>query len=447
MLKESRWRRGTRPNRSVIPTTQDKVKLDWLDLLWIVFLGGLAALPPLFEIHKGLTLLAIGVFQVFEYYFLKPIPPRRAKVYSMLVKTLLATLLVGHTGGGTPINSSYFLIYFLPVISAALLYGPLGTLVWTALAAISYCSYLIPALQEYELTASGAAELALRNLFLFMAAIVVNRVVSENRRQAARYQKLAETLSQTNLRLEQARAAARRSERLAALGQLSAGLAHEIRNPLGVIRGSAETLGKRLQQLDPLSKEMISFISSEVDRLNSLVTRFLTFARPLQPQRHLQEITALLERAVKTAFGRWPEISVKVEREYANDLAPLFIDPDLCEQVFTNLVLNAFEAMPQGGVLRLRARPARSEGRPGIELEVEDSGSGISEELHEQIFNPFFTTKKDGIGLGLSLVSKIVEEHEGWVKVAHSSPSGTCFRLFFPAQEVFEPQMLPTTHQ
>ena len=109
-------------------------------------------------------------------------------------------------------------------------YGPWGTLLWTGLASAAYCSYLIPALEEYELTASGASELAIRNLFFFLAALVVNRVVTEHRRQVLRYQTLAETLAETNQRLEQAQAEARRSERLAALGQLSAGLAHEIRN-------------------------------------------------------------------------------------------------------------------------------------------------------------------------------------------------------------------------
>src|SRR5206468_12080748 len=119
--------------------------------------------------------------------------------------------------------------------------------------------------------------LAIRVLFLFLAAMVVNRFVVENRRQTQRYQELAETLAQTNRRLEQAQAEARRSERLAALGQLSAGLAHEIRNPLGVIKASAETLHKKLQPNDPLARELTDYISSEVNRLNALVSRFLDF--------------------------------------------------------------------------------------------------------------------------------------------------------------------------
>src|SRR5713101_8932235 len=159
---------------------QERATLGWLDLLWLVFLGGLAVLPPLFEIHKQLVLLAIGGFQIFEHPILRGVRPRLRGPFSVLLKILLATLLVAHTGV-VPINSSYYLIYYLPVVSAAMLFGPWATLFWTALASAAYCSFLLPALGEYELTMSGAAELAIRILFFFLPAIVVNRFVSESR--------------------------------------------------------------------------------------------------------------------------------------------------------------------------------------------------------------------------------------------------------------------------
>src|SRR3989449_3574331 len=128
----------------------ERTTFGWLDLLWLVFLAGLAVLPPIFEIHKQFVLLSIGAFQIFEQRLLKPVPPRRRGAYGVLVKILLATLLVGHTGV-VPINSSYYLIYYLPVVSAAMLFGPWATLFWTALASAAYCSFLLPALGEYEL--------------------------------------------------------------------------------------------------------------------------------------------------------------------------------------------------------------------------------------------------------------------------------------------------------
>ena len=156
--------------------------LAWIDLVWLAFLFGLALLQPLFEIHKQITLLALGVFQIVEHRFLVWVPAR-GRAYSVITKILLASLVVNCTGG---INSSYYLIYFLPVVTAAMFYGAWGTLAWTALASAAYCSYLIPALAVYELTAEGATELAIRNLFFFLAAMVVNRFVTDNRRQAQR---------------------------------------------------------------------------------------------------------------------------------------------------------------------------------------------------------------------------------------------------------------------
>src|SRR5207247_2455106 len=147
--------------------------------------------------------------------------PRYGRGYAVFLKILLATLLLDHTGE-MGINSSYWPIYFVPVVTAATYFGPWGTLIWTALASAAYCSYLIPSLQEYAPTAEGIAELAMRLLFFFLAAMLVNRFAVEIQRRAAAYRSLAEQMAETNRRLAQAQEEARRSERLAALGQMSA---------------------------------------------------------------------------------------------------------------------------------------------------------------------------------------------------------------------------------
>ena len=409
--------------------------LVWTDLLWLAFLGGLALMDPIYEVHKQGILLAIGLLQIFEHRLIAWIPSR-GRYYSVVIKILLATLLMQHTGdpaGG--INSNYYLIYFLPVMTAALYFEGTGTLIWTAVTSAAYLSLLFPALENFELTPEGSKELALRIIFFFLAAMLVNPFVSENRRQAQRFRLLAEELAETNRRLEQAQEEARRSERLAALGQLSAGLAHEIRNPLAVIKGSAETLMRRLQSADPLTTEVAGYISSEVNRLNNLVTRFLNFARPLKLERSRTQIPPLLDRALKAAHDRWPDAKVEVTHQYPGDLPEMNIDPDLCEQAFANLVLNAYEAMANTeGKLTLRASPANSDGKRGVEVDIEDTGPGIPSELHQQIFNPFFSTKKDGVGLGLSLVSKIVDDHRGWIRIVSEPGKGACFRVFLPAE-------------
>jgi len=415
---------------------QKRPAINWMDILWLLFLAGLAALPPVREIHKQLILLAIGILQLSEGWIIGR-APRRGATYIVLLKMALATLLIDHTGE-LSINSSYYPIYYLPIVSAAEYFGPWATLGWTALASAAYCSYLYPALQEYEIGSEGYGQLAIRILFFFLAAMVVNRFVVENRRQTKRYQELAERLAETNRRLEQAQAEARRSERLAALGQLSAGLAHEIRNPLAVIRGSAEMLTHKLQDSNPLASELAGYVLSETNRLSALVTRFLDFARPLHAELEPREITAVLDRALNSVAAIRKDEPVRVERQYQKDLPLVPLDESLSEQAFVNLIQNAYDAMGSaGGTLRLRVAKASAPNRDGIEVRIEDTGPGIAAELREQIFNPFVTTKKTGVGLGLSIVSQIVDGHHGSIRV-ESGPDATAergarFVIFFPA--------------
>ncbi len=422
------------------PDSRRLNRLDavWLTI-WLIFLAGLALLPPEFEWHKQLILLAIGIVQLSETKLISHFP-KRGVFYVLVLKILLATVLIDHTGE-IGINSSYYPIYYLPVVTAALYCGPWLTLLWTFIASAAYCSYLYPAMQEYELTPEAFGYLASRVLFFFLAAMVVNRFAQQSRHQTQLYRDLAERLAETNRRLEQAQAEARRSERLAALGQLSAGLAHEIRNPLGVIKGSAEMLTQKLQASDELARELAGYISTEVNRLSALVTEFLDFARPLHAQPHPADLTALLDRVLQVVASRFAGKPIHVERHYASGLPLVPLDESLCEQAFLNLVQNAYEAMEDhGGMLLVEVKPATQNDRPGVELRLTDTGPGVPDELREEIFNPFVTTKKTGVGLGLSIVSKIVDGHGGTIHVENAPTGGAAFTLFFPLDENAEPQ-------
>ncbi len=449
-MRPSRKERA-RDDAAVVGSEMTEAKrraVTWMDVIWLMFLAGLALLPPVKEIHKQEILLAFGLMQLAEGWLVRRIP-RRGPAYIVLIKIGLATLLIGHTGE-ISINSSYYPIYLLPVITAAEYFGPWATLAWTTLASAAYCSYLYPALNpeilEFEITPESYFELAIRVLFFFLAAMVVNRYVVESRRQTKRYQELAETLAETNRRLEQAQAEARRSERLAALGQMSAGLAHEIRNPLGVIKGSAEMLTQKLGESNPLASELAGYISSETNRLSALVTRFLDFARPLHADLTPQDITSVLDRALNDVAKACKDAAVRVERDYAPNLPPVALDESLCEQAFVNIVQNAYDAMgANGGLLRVKVGKSRVAARDGnntggVEVRIEDTGPGIPAELREQIFNPFVTTKKSGVGLGLSIVSKIMDGHHASIRIeAAGAPAsggaaiGASFVMFFPA--------------
>jgi len=409
--------------------------LNWIDLIWLVFLGGLALLPPLDEIHKQLILFLIFVVQLLEGWVVARLPSR-GPAYSVLIKILLATLLLDHTGE-IGINSSYFPIYFLPVVSAAIYFGTLGALVWTTISSLAYLSLLFPALQEVDVTPEGKGILAIRVLFFYIAAILVNRFAVENRRQVQRLQDLSDKLEETNRQLRRAEAGARRAERLAALGQLSAGLAHEIRNPLGVIKGSADMLNRKVAGSEPLVAELAGYISSEVNRLNALVVRFLDFARPSNLELRPAGISEIVDRAVEAASASIPNSGVKIERHYAPSLPEIPADPQLCEQVFVNLITNGMQAMlaqedSSEKTLRLSIGPESSHGESGVGVIVEDTGPGVPPELREQIFNPFFTSKKDGVGLGLSIVAKIVDDHRGSIRLENNTPHGARFHVFFP---------------
>jgi len=419
------------PERSAIR----ELRLTWIDLIWLVFLGGLALLPPVNEIHKQLILLAIAAFQLFEGKLIGKLP-KRGPAYSVIIKILLATMLLDHTGE-FGINSNYYPIYFLPVLSAAIYFGTITALAWTAATSLAYLSLLWPALQDSDIAPEGYSILAIRVLFFFVAAILVNRFAVENRQQVERLQDLSEKLEETNRQLRRAEAEARRAERLAALGQLSAGLAHEIRNPLGVIKGSADMLSRKVSGSEPLVAELAGYISSEVNRLNALVVRFLDFARPSKLELRPERITEIVERALDAATASVPNSGVKIERQYSANLPEVPADPQLCEQVFVNLITNGLQAMQaQDGAsektLRLSIAPEVSKGEPGVGVIVEDSGPGVPPELREQIFNPFFTSKKDGVGLGLSIVAKIMDDHRGTIRLDDNTSRGARFHVFFP---------------
>jgi len=407
-----------------------RVTPSWLDLLWILFLGVLASLPPSGEAHKLLILLSIGILQLVEKRFIQ-LAGLRGPIYAVLLKIALASLLLSHTQDTVPIQSSYWPIYFLPVMTAAVYFGPVGTLLSTVLSSAAYCAYLIPANEEFDIR-PALPELALRIVFFFLVGMVVNRFVVDSRLQTRKYQAAAENLEQANLKLQKVQAEARRSERLAALGQLSAGLAHEIRNPLGVIKGSAEILQRKLGSGDGLAREMAGYIYTEVNRLSALVSRFLDFARPSRLQTRAAQVTDVLERALKAAEAQGALAHLNVHRDYAEGLPQLDLDEDLCEQVFINLIVNASQAMAgTDGELWVRTRPNTKT----VVVEVADSGPGVPPEAREQIFNPFFTTKDNGVGLGLAIVSKIVDAHGGKISLVTADGPGACFQVTFPVPE------------
>ena len=292
------------------------------------------------------------------------------------------------------------------------------------LAGAAYLSFLLY-LDFTQVTIEWPVVL-LRVLFLAMAGNLANLLAEDLRVQSRNYRRTAEQLAEANLQIQHAEEAVRRSDRLAALGQLSAGLAHELRNPLGTIKTSAEMLARRVSSENEVAREVAGFISSEVDRTNSLVTRFLQFARPLEVRLDRADLSQMLDRAVAAAEREVPQISIY--KNYEPEIPPFPFDAELMERVIFNLVVNAAQASPPGGAVTVKSRASGG----AVEISVIDRGQGIDPQNLDSIFNPFFTTKPSGVGLGLAIVSKIVDEHGGKITVESEPGKGSVFRVLLP---------------
>jgi signal transduction histidine kinase len=283
---------------------------------------------------------------------------------------------------------------------------------------------------DYQLSSYELREQVLRIILLPIVGFLTWQLAEANRTEARRAQSVAGELAQANRNLQAAEAAVRRSERLAALGQLTAGLAHELRNPMGTMKASAEMLAKQVGSKSPVVAELAGYICSEVDRTNSLITRFLEFARPMKLRRSRADLNELIDQTVPRLERGLAKHGVHLVKNPAPDLRPLDMDAELMERVLANLITNAVQASSSGGTVTVKTGNVPG----GVEVAVIDRGSGIKPEEMEQIFNPFYTTKKDGVGLGLAIVSKIVDEHGGRIHVDSEPGQGTQFAVFLPTQ-------------
>lgn len=398
------------------------------DFVWLFLFSTLAYVSgdrhPL-EIPILVALAALQVLEPKVPYF----STSHGKLVSIFLKLAISYVLIGITGG---LTSSYYLILLLPLVSAATTLGQLGSAFFTLLCCGAYLSFILyidPT--EYQLDPDVQRELILRLVIFAATGFLTNTLAAANREQSLQFKSLAEQLAAANRSLSEAEAAMRRSERLAALGQLSAGLAHELRNPLGTIKASAEMLAGTLTHENEVAHEVAGFISTEVDRTNLLVTRFLEFARPLQLRLSPVDLAGVLDSAVEHLERNSPRYDVAVFKNYAPEIGQLPLDADLMERVFFNLLLNAAQATPAGGAITIKTRVAGDT----AEIAVIDRGSGIEPKYLESIFNPFFTTKPEGVGLGLAIVSKIVDEHGGKMTVESEPNKGSIFRVYLPLRK------------
>ena len=225
----------------------------------------------------------------------------------------------------------------------------------------------------------------------------------------------------------------KRADRLASIGEMAAGIAHEIKNPLAGIAGVIQVLKKDLPPGDQ-KRSVLEEVLSQVERMDKAVRNLLSFARPPEPKMTLVDINEVIGRLLDFLAPQFAKYAITSERKLASGIPWLSLDPDLMQQAFLNIALNAIQAMPEGGKFTAETRvdsPAADV--PGqVTVIFTDTGKGISPENVSKIFSPFFTTRQQGTGLGLSITQRIIEQHGGEINVASQQGKGASFTIIVP---------------
>ncbi len=225
----------------------------------------------------------------------------------------------------------------------------------------------------------------------------------------------------------------KRADRLASIGEMAAGIAHEIKNPLAGIAGVIQVIKKDMLVGDQ-KKAVLDEVLSQVERMDKAVRNLLSFARPPEPKMTLVDINELIGKLLDFLAPQFAKNSILAERRLATGLPWLTLDPDLVQQALINIALNAIQAMPEGGKFIVETKSTKPSGdEPGsVEIVFMDTGKGISTENLGRIFGPFFTTRQQGTGLGLSITQRIIEQHNGEINVTSAPGKGAVFTISFP---------------
>lgn len=320
---------------------------------------------------------------------------------------------------------------FLPIVLAGLFFGWRGAVLSTFASAVLQFPHLLRTWNELPVY---VADMVLELPVFGLGGIIAGLLAERERSQRTRLEKTKRELEQVYDELQQNIEHLKRAERLSAAGQLSAGLAHEIRNPLASISGAAGIL-KRGHASAENTRECLEIIEKETQRLNRLLTSFLDFARPRAPRFQPVDVPSLFDSVAALAQHVPGAALVELRQELAEPLPELRCDAEQLKQVLLNLVINAIHATPGAGTVRLRASAEAER----MVMEIRDEGAGIPASDLDRIFDPFFTTKEDGTGLGLAVAAKIVEQHGGLLTAANNTGRGMTFRLELPLRDGLKP--------
>jgi signal transduction histidine kinase len=340
----------------------------------------------------------------------------------------LPRYLPGCAGFFTTVHDLHRGLFFIPILYASLIFHLRGGL--------ATCSLFLVVMLPRAFFFSSYPHPVARAIVFFVPATLISLLIIALLDQIARTQKTHEELAESTELLEESQERLIQAEKLASLGQMAASIAHEINNPLAGVLVYTQLLKKKLAR-DSLSKDValnyLSKMASEVDRSSRIIRNLLDFGRPSALSLENVDVNRVIEDAL-TLVGHQADLGhIEIIRDLHPTTPKVHADYDQLRQVFVNLTLNAIQATPSGGRVTLRTRPI---GDGKLRVEVEDTGSGISEENKEKLFTPFFTTKEkgQGVGLGLVVARGIIEKHGGRIAFESKKGKGTTFFLHLPAQ-------------
>jgi signal transduction histidine kinase len=340
----------------------------------------------------------------------------------LLIALIAITTLHYQTVGRSPLlHEISQRLYYLPIIYAAYRYGLRGGLTASLLSAALYFPHIV---QHWANQISAINQYAETILFLVIG-VVTGLLAGKERRERERNE-------QTNLELQKAYHDLRSTmdqlliaDRHSSLGRMSAAIVHEIRNPLGAIRGAAEAL----ESCVPRERaEFLDIIKLEGERLNGLVTDFLLFARPRTSEMLLTLPREMLDSVINLARKQAAQANVQIELIAADSLPPVMMDAEQMKQALLNLILNSIEAMPDGGRLTIEASHKGEE----LAFAVRDTGKGIDPAVRDKLFSPFVTTKARGTGLGLAIANRLVSQQGGRITAEDAGGGGAVFQIRLP---------------
>jgi signal transduction histidine kinase len=237
-------------------------------------------------------------------------------------------------------------------------------------------------------------------------------------------ERIIEQRAEERLRLEEK---LRKAEHLSAIGEMTAGVSHEIRNPLGIIKSSAQLMKKKMDKLE-VHSTIPDIIIEESRRLNNIITDFLDFARPRQANLRPCAINEIINKNLSFLEPQIRDQEIVIHKAFNDHLPELSADPDMLYQAFLNILLNSFQAVGKNGSITI----VTDHDDRAVTVSFADNGPGIDEDTLEKIWTPFFTTKDTGTGLGLGIVKNIVEAHSGTIRISNGKPSGAVVDIVLP---------------